>query len=708
MSFLPALNLPEMPIAPSPWETVEITDFSGGLNSAFPESAIRDNQFSQLSNYYITEFGTLETRGPFRPLDSASSKESIVQDSADGDAVPLNFTWVALGATDYCVASMDAGTTYEVSYWDSSNNRWAGAGGGTSIKTGLTDGYSVEFAKFSVNEAEDLIFANGKDTPQRWTGSGGASGLGLTVFAGCSNVTESSAATANIRGIQYDGTYYYKFSCNYDTSGTNTIYGESGPSSNSGTANSTSGVPVTGVAGEGTSLAVKITLDNIYHTAANTKPANSNRIYIYRSPPNEPNGPFKRVGYTTTTTFVDAMPVGEEGVEIPADAGTPPKLKHPYVFKGRLWGVGVNSSGALTNKGVYSEVGQPDMFPALNYFYLPDPIKGYIAFKENLYIWTEKQIYTIPNGDVTTYSDPIKVSERGCTARGSIVDVGLGVVWQGEDNVYWADFNTRAKDGDFPIPVGDPIRDKIDEIPSTGTDYRANSRATFYKERYYLCITSPNSTVNDRILVWNVTVGTALLSQNLTGGWSMLDVDANDIVNFKGILYTSDNTNKYIMEHDWAGTGDCINYTNYAADPKTDVNISTLLRTKRTYLGSPWTEKIIRSLSLVGESSAVVLKAKLDLNRGEYTKHQSFTMGTDTMAVENDWLIWDTGKWASTSTSNDGDNWANETCVYQADHKKFIGGAKGKNVQLTLSSDDSGDTKLSHLKIYYKVLPQPA
>ena len=96
-------------------------------------------------------------------------------------APPLTFIIVELRGTDFRVASWDAGANYEVSVYDEANNRWAGEGGGTSIKTNLTDGFKVRFVKYSINEAEDLLFCNGKDTPQRWVGTVDTASTDFTV-----------------------------------------------------------------------------------------------------------------------------------------------------------------------------------------------------------------------------------------------------------------------------------------------------------------------------------------------------------------------------------------------------------------------------------------------------------------------------------------------------------------------------------------------
>ena len=671
-----------------PWEMFSIDNFSGGLCTAFPESHIADNQFTILTNFYHRKDGSLKVRGPYRPHETAASKDSVCP------YVPLSFKWITLGADDFLVASWDTGATTTVSVWDSTNSRWAGVGAGTAIKTGLDDGYIVEYTKFSVNETEDMIFCNGKDTPQRWIGAidTASSDLGLDVPASPEGLAEASTAVTDEQGIQYDGRYYYKFTAFYDSSGTNTKYGESGPSA-------ASGAMVVNGADISNDIRVSAAL-----TACPAIPSGATKNYVYRSPPEEVNGPYRRVGfYSSGTNYTDKTPVGEEGIEIPAGAGTPPKLKHPLVFKGRLWGIGLNASGELKNKLVWSAEGQPDYFPVVNFAYLPDDIIGLAAFKENLYIFTKKQIYVIPDGDVIAYPEPLKVCDKGATSYQSIVDVGNGLVFQGEDNIYWVDFNTRARDGDFPIPVGEPIKDKIEDIYFHTTDYRANSRACLHQNRYYLCYTPQDYSTNAATLVWDVEVGTALLRQNTFGGWSSLDWHGNDLQDFNGILYTADNANKYIYEHDWAGDEDFYTYSDYAASGH---NINTSLTTKRLHFGQEWSEKIVRSLSGVAESSGVSVSASLDVNDGDFTKIATLSFGTGDIAFESNWLVWGTGLWEVTALGTF--YWAQESISFASAHKKFGSGAKGKDFQLALTCSDSKDMNFVFLRLYWRSLPPPA
>ena len=670
----------------SKWEPYLIEDFSGGLNTAEPSASLRKDQFSVMLNYYHQPNRTVKVRGPFRPW-LVTSEDTILPDSAP----PVTFTIVELRGSDYRVASWDAGATWEVTVYDETNNRWAGEVAGTSIKTGLTDGYKVRFAKFSINEAEDLLFCNGKDTPQRWVGTvdTAASDLGLAVpsLGGSKDAAEDDTLAAGDRGITLSGVYTYKFSYFYDDAGTSTKYGESGPSAvltSADLSNASSSNPV----------ACDLDLD----LTSSAFPSGITKCFVYRSPPDQSVGPFEYVGYFTSgDTYKDNMPNYEEGEEAPLDAGTPPKLKNLLSWAGRIWGIGLTSGGALTNKLVYSRKGNPDYFDALNFAYLPDSLIGPKEFNKNVYIFTKKQVYVIPNGDPVATPDPLKVCDIGADSFDSIVDVGNGLVWQYNGNIYWANFNAEnPMTGDLPWPIGDAVRDKIDKIPAS---YRSNSAGEFYKDRYYLSYTGPNQTVNSATVVWDVKAGMRFLLKGLTGGWSSLDWKTNDLKAFGGILYSADNTNKYLMEHDFAGSADYLSKTAY--DASSSVSLPTEMATGDIHFGHEWAEKLVNSLSIVAETSGVTLETTVSFNSGEFERTKQFVLGDASVAIDSTWLVWGQGTWGDFK-------WGTSNFAFQGAHKKIGKGGKGRNAKLSLVSVNSQDTNIVALKIYHKVLPTPS
>ena len=364
---------------------------------------------------------------------------------------------------------------------------------------------------------------------------------------------------------------------------------------------------------------------------------------------------------------------------------------------GRLWGIGINASGALTNKLVYSNAGEPEMFPALNFAYFPDKLSGPKAFRKDVYVFTEKQIFVFPNGDVDSYPEGLKVCDIGFDSFDSIVDVGNGLVWQFDGNIYWANFNLyNPVTGDLPWPIGTPIKNKIGDIP---TAYRTNSTGVLYKDRYYLSFTGLGQSTNTSTICWDVKHGTRLLSQYKYGAWSSVDWAANDLQTFEGTLYSLDNTNKYIMEHDFAGTADYRSKTGY--DASASYNINTQLSTGIIHFGHEWSQKLVNSLSIVAKTTAITLNTTFSFDAGDFERTKSFTLGTGTFASSTSWLIWGQGLWGT-------GKWGSTTFGFQSNHKKIGKGGKCRNVQLTLESDDSQDTNLIALKLYYKMLPSPS
>jgi len=417
---------PAWPSRPEQYQEQIFADFSGGLVTAYPQSALRDDQFSVLNNFLIERDGTLKVREPFAPYLAGGSVDAQIPSTY----TPRNFTIVKIGTSTHLVGSWSDGTNMVVSVMDESNDRWAGDGGGTEIKTDLTDGYDVDFLKFSINEAEDVIFANGKDAPQRWVGTVDTAstdlGLAVPAFEGAEAAAEDNTIGAADRGLTVSGVYTYKFTYFYDSSGTNTKYGESGPSAALTSADLSN-------ASDTNPVAVDLDLD----LDGSDLPTGVSKCNVYRSPADRANGPFRYVGFFESgDTYKDNTPNDEEGVEIPIDAGTPPRLKYITYYQGQIIGAGLTSTGALTNKLVFSEAGKPDYFPALNYVYFPAEITGIAEFDKKLYVWTRTQTFVFPEGQLGSSSEAFKLCEKGCSSHRSIQDVGHGLVWQGDNNVF--------------------------------------------------------------------------------------------------------------------------------------------------------------------------------------------------------------------------------------------------------------------------------
>lgn len=644
------------------WEEFFIDNFSGGLCTAYPETSILDNQFPGLTNYYVDDENQLKARVPFRPY-LYGSADSVLT------SAPLSFMWSELEGSDYLIAWRSGALEYYSSGWVD------------VVEASALQGTSVEFVKYSVNDRDDLIICDGDSTnaPQRWHPTIAATAttdLGLT--APTTGAAAAGSGDSN-RGVATSGTYYYKVT-NFYASTTNTQYGES----NGGSSFNTGAITVTSDKYKTISISA---LDV----------PTGGRVYIYRAPVDNSSGPYMQVGYITSgTTFTDNTPEGEEGVELPIEDGSVPnQLKHPYVFKGRIFGV-----GALANKLVWTPEGYPDIFPALNHAYLPDPITAIGSFREDLYVFTEKQGYKIPQGDADTYAQPLKVCNKGCTSHRSLVDVGTGLVWQGEDNIYWADFNVHNdRDGDYPIPIGNPIKDKIQNIY---TGRRDNTTADLYDGKYIVSFTSSASTINDTTLCWNVRKGIQLLAQGQVGAWSDLNWSANHIQTYSSsstdrtLLFTADNARKYIMEHGFAAQAGK-DYYAYGGAAK---YIASNITTKRYHFGHPIAKKIIRSLTVGAKTSGTTYTATFDFDTGDFQRDKNFELGTSTAVTGAAVARYGTAIYG-TST------YAADPFKFYSKHHKIPTGGKCKNASLSLSSADTQDAVLAFINIYYKRLPSP-
>jgi hypothetical protein len=650
-------------INPSPWEEFPIADFSGGLCTAFPEDRIRDNQFRGLLNYYVDDDGSLKTREPFRPYLYGSASTVFA-------TAPLAFMFAEMEGTDYVLAYRSG----VLEYW---NSGWTDVAEGSALS-----GSNVDLIKYSLNDKDDIIICDGVATPQRWNKAAptATTDLGLDVPT-AAVITAATAADGGTgaTGVGTTGTYYYKLTYFYESS-TTTQYGESNPSA--------------------TTFNVAMTVTaNRYHaidiSALPTFPTGVTRIYIYRSQVNNENGIYRRVGYITSgTTFTDNTNEGEEGIELPIDDGDVPTLKYPYAINGRIFGV-----GALNNKLVWTPKGQPDIFPALNYAYFPDPITGITSFRDNLYVFTEKQGFRILNADPDT-NDPLKISNRGCTARKSLVDVGSGLVWQGEDNVYWADFNIyNDRFGDYPFPIGNPIKDKIMDIYAGQWQ---NSAACYWDGKYILSYTSSSSTANDTTLCWNTRKarqGQEFLTEG--GAWSQLDWAANYLQSYSTAagdrekLYSADNTRKYIMEHGFAAAAG----KDYYAYGGAAQNIPTSIQSKRFHFSHPMAHKILGNFTVGCKTSGVTYTLGVDIvgDNTTYRRTQSYVLASGTAASRAAAARYGTAIYGTSTYASDPFGFASVR------HK--IPKSKGKNFVFSLNSPNTQDTVLSFITIQHKQLP---
>ncbi len=669
-----------------PFNALKISNFDGGLILDVPDTSIASNQFMRLQNYYIDDDrGFLSTRGPFQPY-FVNTSESILA------TAPETFKFMNLQGVEILVASREAGSNVALEFWETGGtDEWV-----SILSSNLTTGNQVNYEIFIINDAQDLIIANGKDVPLRWndtsvTGDDSATidnpatALGLTApTIGRPAVTDT--ATANKRGLQFNGDYFYKVTAFFDDAGTTTKFGESGPSA---------------VSGGLTAAGADISADTTVSMALSSLPAvasGTSKNNIYRSPPDQSDGPFRFIGsYSSGTTFTDETPEGEKGAEVPADAGTPPRLKFPVVANGRLWGVGLNASGGLNYKLVWSGDGEPDMFLAANFFYLPAEIKGIAQFNRDLYVFTENQVHFLLETDPANAL--LKIADRGCTSHNSIVDIGNGLVWQAKDGIFWADFNIRALDGDFPIPIGDGVSSETRNIAAS---QRANSVAVLYNERYYISYTASGS-FNNKTLIWHINKLPLVISGKLnTAGWTDNNWAANyfDVFSPNSLdehLYTADATNKYIQEHDVFGNVDFLNFTDFNASTSQD--IPTAITTRRMFMQDLASNTIHSSIALVTKTSNATFIASLNIQKADgssFDKAKTLVPATGTLA---------TGAALYGSAVYGTDVYGANAKALHQNHVRWPNGSKGRNAQLTLTSNAGNDTDILLITLKHREEP---
>jgi len=667
-------RLPEQPIYPNEgvdWQRHIIGHFYGGLTTSFENRTLDDNQLLVLANFIMKDNGALKCRDPYRPYNTGGDTSVLA-------TAPLRFKWgtftTASGDIDRLLSVRDGGGDYNIiDYWNGS--AWAEV-----ARTTMLDDYDVEMVPFTVNEYTDMLICDGNGTPLAWNPTGGVRTMGLavptltTLEAGV-----ISEQAANARGLTKSGTYYYKLSAFYSAG---TLYGESGATAilNNPT---------------GFAIAEHSTPGDPFHIALTNLPAipaNATRVYVYRSPVDEINGPFERVGYYSSgTAFTDTTPNGEEGVEPVLDFGfSELRPKHPAVINGYFVCAGLNSNGELGNKLCWSLKGIPDVFPSLNYTYLDGDIKKIIEFNGNTYIFTTQKIYFVAGMDPDS-NKPLVICERGTTSSASVVDVGNGIVFLSDGNVFWVDFNTQSNDGDFPIPIGEPIKDIFDAIP-VAQAYKA--AGVFCDGKYYLSFPISGST-NNATRCWNVKVGIALYSNGKYGGWSALSWDSNHSQVFKKVLYTADDTNKYIMEHgQTAATQD---KNTHAAGL---VDISVALETKDFDFGHEIARKIFGSISVLGDGPATVYSGLITVDANKFNKAFTITMGSEDASYDF------TSKYGAGTYGNA--VYAPGPNTSRKHHRKIPRGVKGRTFAVSLQSTDGGSSIITSLVNYFKPLAPPS
>ena len=598
-----------------PMETIPLLNFAGGVQLSKPATALMPDEFTEIENFYIDDQGYLQSRPGYKP-------DHYGDGDSDLGAQGLSFFKTTISGTDYTLVAIQSGSDVIVKYWNGS--AWA------AIETFAASTEVIYFLEYAVNESKDILFFNGTDTPRRWNPTDGDSAIGLTAPTVQPN-SVTPGLVANYSGIgTTSDEFYYKYTYFYDNG---TQYGES------------NGLAVTTTADvDDATYAVSLVFAAVADEDVTTQ------VYVYRS--RHPSGPFYYVGKTDTSdsgtfTFVDNEHVGEEGVMLPVDDGAVPNLKQAVVTAGRIVGI----DGDIPEKIVWTEPGYPDLFPALNYTYLQERAIGLVVFNRTTYILSEKAVYAVPGSDFDSQV-PVKVSDKGCISARTIKNVTTGICWLSEDNVYWANFNIAAEDGDYAVPIGTPIQDIVSSMSSSQWE---KATGGFHNEKYYVTLPSYSSGVSYDAWCWNMRPALRMMKQGRWAGWTRMGWYANDIIGFKDVLYTlcpekQSSDEYYIYSHNASAlSGKIWDYNAYGTGDFSDrrAAVSARLQTGLMIPSVDMYETILYRTSIMAESTGgtYTLTAKLNREDGgghEYIKTLTFSfLDGYAESQAEDWFSWD-------------------------------------------------------------------
>ena len=339
-------------------------------------------------------------------------------------------------------------------------------------------------------------------------------------------VPSINAAVTNGQGIQFNGEYFYKASAFYDDANVSTKYGESECSDETHHVNITTATDTD---------RVTVTIHNI------KLPTGVTKTFIYRSPADTPAGPYKLIGEQVGDgDFIDAIPVGEEGVEcIPLGSNPSASGSELSVLNARTVGayiVGFDAS--MPYKLIWSTAGQPDVWNPLNFDYLDATGELAIEFNRKIYIFTKNSAYE----KATMESAAAKISNIGCVDGKSVQEVGKGLIWADYDTIYFADFVQQyGSKGDFPQDIGHPI-----SVSVLRQDTAKDMSSSFFERRYNITYTETEDSIK-RTYVYDVDIGAwtqHAMNHHIT------DRGDNTLFSFG----QDDDGRWFVYEHDYSAT----------------------------------------------------------------------------------------------------------------------------------------------------------
>ena len=680
----------QRPITASPedWKQWNISDFRGGLNSGQPALSLRDNEFPALSNWLLDEQGNLTCRSGFEPyrITLGSSFSSMTSGTIrdmqmlEKDGKPTLYI---------SETSTDSGTTFKKAVEGETD--W--------IELGKIPDYNDKSSilVYGNNNFEDEFLFPDNEVPKRSVGTGSnrtLEDLGLGVpekedtglFSNGNvelkiKVPEGTEAKSRA-GIDISGTYYYKLTFYYDDT-KSTKFGESAAMEEEYSAS----IDITD---EDDSKYVE------FYGLFKSKglPDGVVKVNVYRSPAGAKNGPYKWVGSFSQTeiddqvvndnesnpVFTDTVAIDAQGSEIPIGFSDPVACYEPVLIRSTVWAF----DSLIEGKIIWSNPSQIDVFPALNFAYLDGKGQRIVEFSRNIYIFTSTSIYIVKDGDPS--NTPIKVSNLGTSSRQSVCVVGNGVMWLGDDEIYWADFNSFSQEGELPRKVGFNVIDKVKLIPR---EWLYLAQATYFENRYYLSLPSGGTNKNTETLVFDLR----------SRGWSRLDWSALRFATTSKIMLSASNTpnsidfKNYIYEHSELYIKDILR------DNGTAIDIPTSLLTKPLLFGD------ISSSVLINSTTIVYDGRNTDVTFTYSMPEQSPAQKTISMRSVSgkDYLYW--AEDANTIGSNwDDTYWFSEESFVSKRHFKVGRNIKGDSLTLGVDMSDAGGTSLIGLSLHYEKL----
>lgn len=148
------------------WRRQDFFENSAGLNDGFAETAIEDNEASDLQNVVFTTSGAFKTRAGFTKLNSSTLGSSVV-------TTGLKYYRMADG-TEFLVGVFDDDTIQKMDYVSGPDGTWDDITGTLTFSNSQN-----QLATFAIGE-DILIIDDGitNTAPYKWTGTGNAAALG--------------------------------------------------------------------------------------------------------------------------------------------------------------------------------------------------------------------------------------------------------------------------------------------------------------------------------------------------------------------------------------------------------------------------------------------------------------------------------------------------------------------------------------------------